>query len=1023
MGNAKSAQKGGGAGRKASVAGDEGPLAIDEEKPLEGDEQDPQDEENPDGEPAEGEEGDERKEGEGQPGVDTVVDVEQKPKAERLKEWFRVFKLEQDADRQGVSNWARLCIWRYFWDYLFEVRYSDPLDDEKVWGRPLVSIHERHNNIKHICEVTMRKMPKKSRDRVVGQLCAFSDLQGPDVYWSSELRSTGLAGLDTQEAENLDNLKTITDNFGVLMIDLASSPTMPLLGRWHSAEFKPVDEEAVPEGADNDNEDVLKVTLRTEGWEDLKLITAINLHPRVKRLRAIRQKIRMLHAQKVTILMKHCVRCGAKREEGKSNCYVEGTLQFNMQQVADPAHNIIDYDPAFTFQLVHVDRKNIHRCGRSCQGSVKEEMFQTIESDKFFISSLLNNSVPPAAAALWEAALRRRRTCGLSFHFYVGVFSHPDMCKQPFDVCKEAVKRCEGSKSIIYTDLYEDTNPKIATALKELYKRMDTICSQNDHAYWFKFWITACKALFPDSSKVPPSMWEFDFVSNQRAICFRMMERPVLEELLRNSGIFDNPDLYLSKEGSVGRLLNDLYRNMAVLKKQGNTDGSKRTDADGSGDVEGTDGKAAGGGKGGKGGKGDGKGGDGKTSAEFDQLAAASAACMDKLISVQSRLAQGVIDKARAREEMAELALANPLVFNAVGGGDAVRLLAPATPAAAPAAAAAPVAAASAVAVADPSEAAALRAEMAAQRAQQAALQQQLAQQQQLFLQQQQALILQQQQFAAALAALKGFGGGGGGGGAGGAGAGAASADGSLNAMGESGLSQPTTFDPAVFAALAAAGAGGDGAAFDPAALLLANASSSGAAAAAAAAMNLDAAAFPAPILAGAGSAGGAGAAFAGFDAGNGGGGGAGAFPSFNPDGTIANAGAGARAGAGAGAGSGASPSSPSSSSSSSSSSSGGGFFGGFFGSSSSDTAKISTTNSTANGSASASVSADGKPVGGAASTVAGTSTEGDETDDEDDKLPQIKAPTVKNRLVGSLADNGVEGDGMLEEEEGCSIM
>ncbi len=689
------------ASKGAKKGGEATPSSANRRVPnenVEGEEEDMEHEEDngageEEGDNIEGEEDDEKGPGDG-PGEDEImgqVDQTQKPKSERLKEWFKVFAQEDDAERAGVANWARMCIWRYFWDYLFEVSYSDPLENEAVWGRVLPSIHDRHNNIKYICEIVMRRMDKKSRDRVIGQLCSFSDLQGPDIYWDPECRSAGLAHLNQQD--DLDNPKTISDNFGYLSIDLNVDSRTPVLGKWHSAEYQQSqnpDEANVPEGADNDNTDILKITLSKEGWEDLKLLTSINIHPRVKKLRAMRQKIRMLHGTKVSVLMKNCIRCNLKRDPEKSACFVDGYLMVNEVSLKVPAAEAFDTDPGFTYKIVKVDKKSIRRCGRLCQGDVREELFESIDSDKFFLSSLLNNAVTPAAAATWEAAIRRRRTCGLSFHFYAGVYSHPDMCKQPYEVCKNAIKKCEGSKSFLYVDLFE-SNKKVSLALHELYKRMDTICNQNDYAYWFKFWITACKVLFPDSSKVPDSMADFDFVNNTKAICYRMMERAQLEELLRNSHIFDNADLYLSKGNSVGKILDQLYKNLALLKGTGkgnagagatsptSSSSSSSSSNKGDGKDDSSSGKDGKDGKGGRGGN-SGSNNDGSSSTsmvakEFDLYAAQSAKIMAELIEIQRKVAAKEMDTADARVAMAKLAYNNPILLQAAGGAEGIKTL------------------------------------------------------------------------------------------------------------------------------------------------------------------------------------------------------------------------------------------------------------------------------------------------------------------------------------------------------------
>lgn len=631
-----------------------------------------------------------------------LADGSQLPKSDRLKEWFKCFVHEQESDRQGVTQWARMCIWRYFWDYLFEVKFNQTLSDEKEWGRPLPSIHERHANIKYICEKTLRKMDKKPRDRVIGLLCAFSDLQGPDVYWDPILRGEGTSALESMDTTEAD-MKTITENFGVLTIDLVAGEKMqPVVGRWMSQSHIPTGNEENADVVDDGSSDLLTILLSKTGWEDLKLLTAINTNARVKKLRAMRQKIRMLHGTKVTVLMKKCVRCQSEQTEGVSNCFIDGILEFNGHPVSTKAHRIIDYNPQFTFRLVNLDSRSFTRCGKSCVGNVDMSQFESgVDSDKFTLHSLLNNNVDPTRAADWEAALRRRRTCGLSFHFYVAVYSNPEMCKQPIEVVKAAIKKTEGSRSIIYQSLFENQIEGLGRSLEELYKRMDSICKQNETAYWFKFWITACKALFPDSNQVPSEFWDFDFLANSKAICYRMLDRPALNELLKKTNLLpsDAKDkranmFTQSQANSIMRVLDRVYTILAQmkrdreavergekpLKKGGNDDNKSRgKDKDNKDknnkDKGGDDGEGNGDdGENGNGNESNGKrgGGNSKTSAEFDKIAAESAQVMSQIVSIQQRVAKQVITKEQAKEELAQMALKNPTVFDAFGGTSAI---------------------------------------------------------------------------------------------------------------------------------------------------------------------------------------------------------------------------------------------------------------------------------------------------------------------------------------------------------------
>jgi len=522
-----------------------------------------------------------------------------KSSKERLREWFKNFMEENEADRRSVQTWSRLCIWRYFWDYLFEVTYSDDLLDVEKWGRQIPSIFQRHMNIKRVAEHTLKKMEKKHRDRVFSQLCAFSDLQGPDIYWDEDLRATGVDGLNIDESDSLDDMKSLTTYFGTLSIDLFLEPTLPIRGKWVSANYTG---DITGNGASDDNQessDFVVLTLTKDGWDDLKLITAVNNHPRVKKLRAARQKVRMLHGRTVSVLMKNCLRCATPMMEGVSQCFVEGMLEFNEHSLKKLPDQILDYDATFKFRLRNI---NLDRCGKGCQGNIPTALAE-LDPDQFFIGSLLaKNPIPPAVAANWEAALRRRRTCGLSMHFYANVYANKDMPKQPHEVCKVAFEKCEGSRSELYQDLFENTQPKISKAVMELYRRMDSVSLHPDRAYWFKFWVTVCKTLFPNSNNVPDTMWDFDFINNHKAICYRMLERDELEDVIKRSKVFDNADLYLSKNHSVDRVLDMLYRNMASMRLRANADGTylmAESSAPGATNADGTaaDGGAAGGDK------------------------------------------------------------------------------------------------------------------------------------------------------------------------------------------------------------------------------------------------------------------------------------------------------------------------------------------------------------------------------------------------------------------------------------------
>jgi hypothetical protein len=508
---------------------------------------------------------------------DAEEDEEEADKSskERLREWFKNFMEENEADRRSVQTWARLCIWRYFWDFLYEVTYNDELLDVEKWGRQLPSIFSRHMNIKRIAEHTLKKMEKKHRDRVFSQLCGFSDLQGPDIYWDEDLRASGVDGLNIDESDSLDDMKSLTTYFGTLTIDLFTEPTLPVRGKWVSANY--TGDIAGMNDENQETSDFVVLTLTKDGWDDLKLITAINNHPRVKKLRAARQKIRMLHGRTVSVLMKNCLRCATPMMEGVSQCFVEGMLEFNEHSLKKLPDQILDYDATFKFRLRNINTTKIDRCGKGCQGNIPTALAE-LDPDQFFIGSLLaKNPIPPAVAANWEAALRRRRTCGLSMHFYSNIYSNKDMPKQPHEVCKVSFEKCEGSRSELYQDLFENTQPKISKAVLELYRRMDSVALQADRAYWFKFWVTVCKTLFPNSNSVPDTMWDFDFINNHKALCYRMLERDELEDVLKRSKVFDNAELYLSKNHSVDRVLDMLYRNMASMRLRANADGTYST--------------------------------------------------------------------------------------------------------------------------------------------------------------------------------------------------------------------------------------------------------------------------------------------------------------------------------------------------------------------------------------------------------------------------------------------------------------
>jgi len=482
----------------------------------------------------------------------------------RLKEWFRCFAEETDADRRGVQTWARLCMWRYFWDFLFEVSFNEKLKDIERWGRELPSVYERHLHIKRIAEHTLKKMEKKHRDKVFHQLAIFSDLQGPDIYWDEDLRVTGVDGLNADEIDSIDDMKTLTSRFGTLTIDLFKEPTFPIRGKWISANYTG-DIDAMDDD-NHESSDFVVLSLSKEGWDDLKLITQINSQPRIKKLRAARQKIRMLHGQPVSVLMKNCLRCTAPMVEGVSQCFVNGVLEFNGHLLAKAPEQIIDYVPTFSFKLRNINSTEIKRCGKRCQGNLPLSLTE-LDPDQFFIGSLLSrNGIPPQQVSSWEAALRRRRTCGLSFHFYSNVYANKEMPKEAVDAWRTAIQKCEGARSDIYQLIFEGSRPKLTKAVHELHRRMMAICSQPDRSYWFKFWVTACKALFPNSSAVPDDKWDFDFVNNQKAICYSVMERENLEELIKKSKIFDNASLYLSKNHSLEKVLDSLYANMNKMK-------------------------------------------------------------------------------------------------------------------------------------------------------------------------------------------------------------------------------------------------------------------------------------------------------------------------------------------------------------------------------------------------------------------------------------------------------------------------
>ncbi len=85
------------------------------------------------------------------------------------------------------------------------------------------------------------------------------------------------------------------------------------------------------------------------------------------------------------------------------------------------------------------------------------------------------------------------------------------------------MKRFEGSKSQLYLDLYEGGNLYLGRALQEVYRRMDTVCSRADKSYWFKFWMTASRALFPDTAHMPRSLKNFNFLTNPRSINSKRM--------------------------------------------------------------------------------------------------------------------------------------------------------------------------------------------------------------------------------------------------------------------------------------------------------------------------------------------------------------------------------------------------------------------------------------------------------------------------------------------------------------------
>jgi hypothetical protein len=241
---------------------------------------------------------------------------------------------------------------------------------------------------------------------------------------------------------------------------------------------------------------------------------------RVKKIRMLRQRIRQLHGHKVMCVMRVCPKCGQNYESGEHEPKITGRCQFNGHDINKSADRIIDYDSKFDFAIVAIDLMSYEKCGKGCKGKIKN-MSEIRKEDIFVADFLEDNRVEPEDRQLWEVALKRRRTSGLSLNFYEKVYAHKDMPKMPIEAVKAAIGKCEGESSFLYKALFDPTGKKeenIATGLVECYQRMDTVCSSNAGAYWFKFWITACKALFPDSNNVPKRMWNFDFLANREAL-------------------------------------------------------------------------------------------------------------------------------------------------------------------------------------------------------------------------------------------------------------------------------------------------------------------------------------------------------------------------------------------------------------------------------------------------------------------------------------------------------------------------